>query len=237
MLLVLPVLYNITTVCPIKLIYLYILFLDSWSISSLIWMHMHTSWLALVLIAPYKSWTKWRKSINSKSNVTYLCFWKGYHDVLKQHLQKATAEKGQLEETAAELGDRAEKLKYELAEAHEAARSRDEVISLLEDQLNNLETLYTKSLEESQRHKLRLGNLEQELKHLKEVCAKVSHCSWLYILRFNTGCNVKSSSDSFKLHTILYWFYKIFWIISKCIQFLSLYKPICFLFITVSNRV
>lgn len=97
--------------------------------------------------------------------------------MLKQHLWKATAEKGRLEETAAELGDRAEKLKYELAEAHEAARSRDEVIALLEDQLNNLETLYTKSLEESQRYQLRLGNLEQELKHLKEVCAKVSCCS------------------------------------------------------------
>ncbi|XP_069689853.1 ankyrin repeat domain-containing protein 26-like isoform X3 [Periplaneta americana] len=97
---------------------------------------------------------------------------KGHHNLLKQHLQKATAEKGRLEETAAELGEKAEKLKYELAEAREAARSRDEVIALLEDQLNRLEEMYTKSLEESQKYKLRLGNLEQELKHLKEVCVK-----------------------------------------------------------------
>lgn len=94
--------------------------------------------------------------------------------MLKQHLQKATAERGRLEETAAELGERAEKLKYELDEAREAARSRDEVIALLEDQLSHLEKMYTKSLEESQRYKLRLGNLEQELQHLKEVCGKVS---------------------------------------------------------------
>lgn len=94
--------------------------------------------------------------------------------MLKQHLQKATAEKGLWEETAAELGERAEKLKYDLAEACEATRSRDEVIALLEDQLSNVETMYTKSREESQRYKLRLGNLEQELKHLKEVCGKVS---------------------------------------------------------------
>ncbi|PNF32951.1 hypothetical protein B7P43_G01839, partial [Cryptotermes secundus] len=97
---------------------------------------------------------------------------KGHHNLLKQHLQKATAEKARLEENAAELGEKAEKLKYELAEAHEATRSRDEVIALLEDQLNHLETMYTKSLEESHKYKLRLGNLEQELKHLKEVCCK-----------------------------------------------------------------
>jgi hypothetical protein len=101
-------------------------------------------------------------------------FFKGHHILLKQHLQKATAEKGQLQETAAELGERAERLKYELAEACEATRSRDDIIALLEDQLSNVETMYTKSLEESQRYKLRLGNLEQELKHLKEVCCKVS---------------------------------------------------------------
>jgi chromosome segregation ATPase len=104
----------------------------------------------------------------------FLYFCKGHHTLLKQHLQKATAEKAWLEENAAELGERAEKLKYELAEAREAARSRDEVIALLEDQVNHLETMYTKSLEESHKYKLRLGNLEQELKHLKEVCCKVS---------------------------------------------------------------
>jgi chromosome segregation ATPase len=101
-------------------------------------------------------------------------FFKGHHNLLKEHLQKATAEKAQLEENAAELGEKAEKLKYELAEAHEAAHSRDKVIALLEDQLNHLETMYTQSLEESHMYRLRLGNLEQELKHLKEVCCKVS---------------------------------------------------------------
>ncbi|XP_021913336.1 uncharacterized protein LOC110826730 isoform X2 [Zootermopsis nevadensis] len=110
---------------------------------------------------------------HSDNTPQHIYLLKGNHNLLKQHLQKATAEKGLWEETAAELGERAEKLKYDLAEACEATRSRDEVIALLEDQLSNVETMYTKSREESQRYKLRLGNLEQELKHLKEVCGKL----------------------------------------------------------------
>lgn len=106
--------------------------------------------------------------------IIFLVSQKGHHNLLKEHLQLATAEKGRLEETAAELGERAEKLKYELAEAEVAMRNRDEVIALLQRQLSRLEEKYTRSMEESQKYKLRLGNLEQELKHLKEVCGKVS---------------------------------------------------------------
>nr|CAD7407127.1 unnamed protein product [Timema cristinae] len=97
---------------------------------------------------------------------------KTHHALLKSHLRAATAEKGRLEETAAELGEHAEKLKYELAEAREAAQSRDEVIALLQEQLTVLEGKYTASLDQLQRYKLRAGNLEQEVRHLKDVCRK-----------------------------------------------------------------
>nr|CAD7263150.1 unnamed protein product [Timema shepardi] len=97
---------------------------------------------------------------------------KTHHALLKSHLRAATAEKGRLEETAAELGEHAEKLKYELAEAREAAQSRDEVIALLQEQLTALEGKYTSSLDQLQRYKLRAGNLEQEVRHLKDVCRK-----------------------------------------------------------------
>ncbi|CAG2065443.1 unnamed protein product, partial [Timema podura] len=95
-----------------------------------------------------------------------------HHALLKSHLRAATAEKGRLEETAAELGEHAEKLKYELAEAREAGQSRDEVIALLQEQLTVLEGKYTASLDQLQRYKLRAGNLEQEVRHLKDVCRK-----------------------------------------------------------------
>ncbi|XP_066992233.2 uncharacterized protein [Anabrus simplex] len=97
---------------------------------------------------------------------------KSHHLLLKEHLLAATAERGRLEETAARLGEHAEKLKYELADAHEAARSRDEVIALLQSQLSRMEDMYTRCLEETQHYRLRLGNLEQELRHLNEVCRK-----------------------------------------------------------------
>ncbi|KAK7872597.1 hypothetical protein R5R35_001935 [Gryllus longicercus] len=94
------------------------------------------------------------------------------HNLLKEHLRAATAERGRLQETAAQLGEQAEKLKYELAEAQEAARSREEVITLLQEQLSQMENKHSQVLEETHRYRLRLGNVEQELRHLHEICSK-----------------------------------------------------------------
>ncbi|XP_047103341.1 uncharacterized protein LOC124722186 [Schistocerca piceifrons] len=95
-----------------------------------------------------------------------------HHTVLKKHLQTATFERGQLQQTAAELEEKAERLRYELADAQEAAKSQDEVVVLLQKQLSYLESVHSSCLEDAQHHHLRIANLEQELTHLQDICHK-----------------------------------------------------------------
>lgn len=93
--------------------------------------------------------------------------------MLKHHLQVVTEERGRLAETTVELGEKTERLMYELADAREAARARDEVISLLQEQLQRLEESHIKGLEEVQTNRFHLDTRDQELRHLEEVCRKV----------------------------------------------------------------
>ncbi|KAK6641592.1 hypothetical protein RUM44_013307 [Polyplax serrata] len=97
---------------------------------------------------------------------------KDQQEWLKSHLKTATTEKNRLEEITAHLMEKAERLQYELADAREATKSRDEVIKLLQEQLARMEVAYTKSLEESVQSKLQLSSHEQEILHLKEICYK-----------------------------------------------------------------
>lgn len=96
-----------------------------------------------------------------------------HESLLKHHLQVVTEERGRLAETTVELGEKTERLMYELADAREAARARDEVISLLQIQLQRLEESQIKGLEEVQTHRFHLDSRDQELRHLEEVCQKV----------------------------------------------------------------
>lgn len=77
-----------------------------------------------------------------------------------------------MEEISAQLSEKAERLQYELADAKESAKSKDEVIALLKGQLSRMETAYTKSLEETVQCRLQLTSHEQEILHLKELCFK-----------------------------------------------------------------
>ncbi|KAJ9583822.1 hypothetical protein L9F63_021825 [Diploptera punctata] len=148
---------------------------------------------------------------HSDNTPQHVYLMKGHHNLLKEHLQLATAEKGRLEETAAELVEKSEKLKYELAEARAAIRNRDEVMALLEGQLSRLEEKYTRSMEESQKYKLRLGNLEQELKHLKEVCNKYEeekiHLTEIIRLKemekINLDKTISAKDEEQKLQTLI----------------------------------
>lgn len=97
---------------------------------------------------------------------------KSHESLLKHHLQVVTEERGRLAETTVELGEKTERLMYELADAREAARARDEVISLLQLQLQRLEESQIKGLEEVQTHRFHLDSRDQELRHLEEVCQK-----------------------------------------------------------------
>ncbi|KAL0276422.1 UNVERIFIED_CONTAM: hypothetical protein PYX00_004003 [Menopon gallinae] len=93
-----------------------------------------------------------------------------HHEWLKNHLETTTTEKNKLEKVAMELSEKAERLQYELADAKEATKSKDEVILLLQSQLARMESAYTKSLEESVQSRLQLTTHEQEILHLKELC-------------------------------------------------------------------
>ncbi|KAK3912622.1 Ankyrin repeat domain-containing protein 7 [Frankliniella fusca] len=97
---------------------------------------------------------------------------KSHEVLLKHHLQVVTEERGRLAETTVELGEKTERLMYELADAREAARARDEVISMLQIQLQRLEESHVKGLEEVQTHRFHLDSRDQELRHLEEVCRK-----------------------------------------------------------------
>ncbi|XP_026275568.1 uncharacterized protein LOC113204571 isoform X2 [Frankliniella occidentalis] len=97
---------------------------------------------------------------------------KSHEVLLKHHLQVVTEERGRLAETTVELGEKTERLMYELADAREAARARDEVISMLQIQLQRLEESHIKGLEEVQTHRFHLDSRDQELRHLEEVCRK-----------------------------------------------------------------
>lgn len=97
---------------------------------------------------------------------------KTHESLLKHHLQVVTEERGRLAETTVELGEKTERLMYELADAREAARARDEVISMLQIQLQHLEESHIKGLEEVQTHRFHLDSRDQELRHLEEVCQK-----------------------------------------------------------------
>ncbi|XP_034252678.1 ankyrin repeat domain-containing protein 26-like [Thrips palmi] len=97
---------------------------------------------------------------------------KNHESLLKHHLQVVTEERGRLAETTVELGEKTERLMYELADAREAARARDEVISMLQTQLQHLEESHIKGLEEVQTHRFHLDSRDQELRHLEEVCLK-----------------------------------------------------------------
>ncbi|XP_063225232.1 uncharacterized protein LOC134532597 [Bacillus rossius redtenbacheri] len=97
---------------------------------------------------------------------------KAHQVLLRKHLHAATEEKGRLEEAAARLGERADHLQYELREAREAARGTDQVVAVLQGQLAGLEARHTAALDQLQRCRLRAANLDQELRHLGDVCCQ-----------------------------------------------------------------
>ncbi|XP_073969222.1 uncharacterized protein isoform X3 [Rhodnius prolixus] len=90
---------------------------------------------------------------------------------LQAHLREATLEKGKLEETAANLLDKAERLQYELEDSRQAEAARDDTISILQTQLTRLECRYAKAQEELCTLRQRASNAEHELQHLRELCS------------------------------------------------------------------
>lgn len=121
---------------------------------------------------------------------------------MKEQLQVATLKHGQLQQTTAELGEKAEQLRYELAEAHETARSQGEVVFLLKEQLANMETIHATCLEDAHLTQLRIANLEQELSHLQDVCQKV----FLYHCLLGQQSMLTSISLSYRLKLKCLWF-------------------------------
>ncbi|KAL1131601.1 hypothetical protein AAG570_011215, partial [Ranatra chinensis] len=99
-----------------------------------------------------------------------------HQSVLQAHLREATIEKGRLEEAAASLREKAERLKYELADARQAEIARDDTIAILQTQLKRLEDRYTKAQEDLCTLRQRATNAEHELQHLRQLCSTVSNC-------------------------------------------------------------
>ncbi|XP_014246871.1 uncharacterized protein LOC106665161 isoform X4 [Cimex lectularius] len=87
---------------------------------------------------------------------------------------EAFAEKEKLEETAASLLNKAERLKYELEDCRQAEASRDDKISILQTQLTRLECRYAKAQEELCMLRQRASTAEHELNHLRELCSNLT---------------------------------------------------------------